>query len=102
NCNLYKAWYGGVKFDGPVYTCAHGPQPTSEGGAYVTQDPDGHTWFLDGKPATVRWKGYRLQGTKATLLYDIIDGRQTYRIEETPEAIGERRLSRVVRLFGSL
>jgi cytochrome c len=23
---LYKAWTGGIKFDGPVYTSAHGPQ----------------------------------------------------------------------------
>src|SRR5689334_23362275 len=36
DCGLYKAWKGGVHFDGAVYTTVHGPQPTSEGTAYVT------------------------------------------------------------------
>lgn len=38
--SLYKAWRGGVKFDGAVYTARHGPQPTSEGEAYVIAPPD--------------------------------------------------------------
>ena len=40
NCGLYKAWKGGVKFDGAVYTTSHGPQPTSEGAAYVVGEMD--------------------------------------------------------------
>ena len=24
--SLYKAWVGGISFEGPVYTAAHGPQ----------------------------------------------------------------------------
>jgi len=26
DCRLYKAWKGGVNFDGPVYTTHHGPR----------------------------------------------------------------------------
>ncbi|RYG33380.1 DUF1080 domain-containing protein [bacterium] len=94
NCNLYKAWFGGVNFDGPVYTSAHGPQPTSKGAEYVTQDPNGHTWFVDGKPATIKWKGYRLKSNVCTLQYDLIIGGKAYRIEETPEVEGDQKLLR--------
>ncbi|RYG44924.1 hypothetical protein EON79_13825, partial [bacterium] len=98
NCNLYKAWFGGVNFDGPVYTSAHGPQPTSKGAEYLTQDPNGHTWYVNGAPAMVRWKGYRLKDNVATLQYDVIVDRKAYRIEETPE-IDESAPNRLRRTF---
>src|SRR5436190_12690140 len=45
-CGFYKAWKGGVKFDGAVYTTAHGPTPSSLGKAY-TEGLDGDVWFAD-------------------------------------------------------
>lgn len=44
NAQVFKAWRGGVLLEGPVYTEAHGPQPTTRGElwkAYPTS-----TWIL--------------------------------------------------------
>src|SRR5687767_475682 len=45
-CQLYKAWKGGVVFDGAVYTTHHGPQPSSKGYAYFTQSDKSSFWYL--------------------------------------------------------
>jgi len=95
-CGLYRAWKGGVVFDGAVYTTRHGPQPTSRGTTYV-EGYDETKWEVTYKrgPDTVResvravWRGYRLEGTrKVTLLYELQlkDGRKV-RVEESPEYV---------------
>jgi hypothetical protein len=91
-CGLYRAWKGGVRFAGAVYTTEHGPQPTSEGPSY-TEGYDEPTWEVttaEGRvPARAVWRGYRTQGTRAVrLLYDVLlpDGRAV-RVEETPEFV---------------
>ncbi|MEM8485426.1 MAG: PA14 domain-containing protein [Bacteroidota bacterium] len=58
---LYRVWRDGVDFSGAVYTTAHGPQPTSEGPAYlVTNTPS--PWMIRqaGVSAApqVRYKGH--------------------------------------------
>ncbi|MBX2843593.1 MAG: glycosyl hydrolase [Flammeovirgaceae bacterium] len=45
NAALYKLWKGKVNFDGPVYTTAHGPQPTAEGITYM-EEPGGNPWII--------------------------------------------------------
>jgi len=88
-CGLYKAWKGGVKLDGAVYTMAHGPQPTVQGVTYV-DGLAGDVWSADvgGKPAVVRaaWRGYRIEHGACVLLYEIAleDGRRIA-VEERPE-----------------
>ena len=59
---LYKAWKGGVDFDGAVYTTRHGPQPTSLGYAYYAHN---EAWVLfdnekEIKPK-VQYKGHRFE-----------------------------------------
>src|SRR5690606_37066084 len=44
--SLYKAWKGGVNFDGAVYTAAHGPQPSSEGYAYYKKEQKNSDWII--------------------------------------------------------
>ena len=44
--SLYKAWKGGVNFDGAVYTTVHGPQPTSKGYAYYVDQKENIEWKL--------------------------------------------------------
>jgi cytochrome c len=87
---IYKAWKGGVIFDGAVYTTNHGPQPTSKGYAYYTQ-PDGYRfWYLvkDGKEseATPHFKGYYFHDNQVTFRFELegADG-QRVKVEETPE-----------------
>ena len=88
-CGLYKAWKGGVEFDGAVYTTVHGPQPTSRGATY-TVGYDRPVWTAETKTGPIgveaRWRGYRLQNNRVVLLYDLVldDGR-VLRIEEEPQ-----------------
>jgi len=90
NCGLYKAWFGGVKFDGAVYTAVHGPQPTSQGRAYMMGEVDKPVWQLTvgGRQVTVKpeFKGYRLNNNQITLNYRIpVAGGRYAIISETPE-----------------
>lgn len=90
-CGFYKAWKGGVKFDGAVYTTVHGPTPSSLGADY-TRGLDGDVWnaIVDGQPSPARavWRGYRLERGACVLQYDVVlkDGR-AIRVEEWPESL---------------
>ncbi len=86
NCGLYKAWFGGVKFDGAVYTTAHGPQPTSLGMAYAEGITDRPVWSLGGAPVKAEFKGYRLNGKQVTFSYRLtLPGGKVAMVKETPE-----------------
>ena len=86
---LYKVWQDGVKFDGAVYTTAHGPQPTSIGDAYLIS-PDEMPWRLveNGRETLprVQYRGHRYYGAQATLRYELIpESGQPITVEERPE-----------------
>src|SRR5918993_793454 len=89
-CQLYKAWKGGVIFDGAVYTTNHGPQPTSKGYAYY-QQPEGESfWFLvkDGKETELipNFKGYKFQDDHVIFKFELAtEGGEKFLVEETPE-----------------
>jgi cytochrome c len=91
-CSLYKAWTGGVKFDGAVYTTVHGPQPTSIGDPYILNQ-DMETWFLSEPNATVplktRYLGYRFIGRdQVRINYQFkTEAGQIINVTETPEAL---------------
>ncbi len=97
-CCLYKAWKGGVQFDGAADTTLHGPQPTSIGTAYV-QGPDGLVWSTtssDGKSVDLaaRWRGYVLQKGEVHLQYDLtLPDKSVVRVEETPEFVRAEKLA---------
>ncbi|HEY0655420.1 MAG TPA: family 16 glycoside hydrolase [Chryseosolibacter sp.] len=89
-CQIYKAWKGGVIFDGAVYTTNHGPQPTSKGYAYY-QQPEGESfWFLSKGGTDVdlipNFQGYKFHDGQVTFKYELSteDG-EKITIEETPE-----------------
>lgn len=85
-CSLYKAWTGGVKFDGAVYTTVHGPQPTSLGTPYILQD-DKQTWSLGGSSLTPRYMGYKLIEGQVQLHWRFsTTADQQIEVYETPEA----------------
>jgi hypothetical protein len=91
HCSLYRAWKGGVHFDGAVYTTEHGPQPTSDGATYC-EGSTGDVWRAEIRGATVAakavWRGYQLTDGAATLCFDLVlpDGR-TIAVRETPEFV---------------
>lgn len=74
SATLYKAWKGGVNFDGAVYTTVHGPQPTSRGYAYIHDGGD-EKWMLrkgsDLIPANVQYKGHRIKGDEVAFSLQI-------------------------------
>ena len=99
---LYKVWQGGVRFTGAVYDWMHGPQPTSQGRAWLVS-PWEEPWQVVRHgaplPARVRYRGHALTGGHATLLYDLElgDGGRigvTESPEELRAADGTRGLER--------
>ncbi len=91
NASLYKAWKGVVDFDGAVYTSAHGPQPKIVGDAYI-QNAHAQPWVTKSgsviSPATVNYKGHRMLGEEAELMFDVISASgKTISVTERPEAI---------------
>jgi cytochrome c len=88
---LYKVWQGGVHFTGAVYDWQHGPQPTSQGRAWLVS-PWQEPWQVARGglplPARVRYRGHALAGGRATLLYDLeLGDAGRIRVEESPEAV---------------
>ncbi|MBR11360.1 MAG: glycosyl hydrolase [Rickettsiales bacterium] len=101
--SLYKAWKGGVNFDGAVYTTVHGPQPTSKGYAYYTDDEENNEWFLvkDGKEvkAEQQYKGHRIVDGQVQFMYELSAGDQKIKIFETPEAVKRGKQNGLFRKF---
>jgi len=88
-CGLYRAWPGGVKLVGAVYTDAHGPQPSVDAKTIYYTQPAESPWRLlrDGEEveAEIQYRGYRLDGTESvTLHYAIELDNRTVDIFETP------------------
>lgn len=87
---LFKAWKGGVEFDGAVYTTSHGPQPTSTGYAFYQQTDQDPVWLIKQgdktAPAQVKFGGYRFADNQVIFQYTLItaDG-QSIKVEEIPE-----------------
>ncbi len=104
SCALYKAWSGGVDFEGAVYNMRHGPQPMSVGSAWFV-NAFRQPWkvTLNGKaelPLT-DYKGHRYtKDGHAELMYDLIlsDGRRI-RINEQPEYLERDRQPGFARTF---
>lgn len=91
--SLYKAWSGGVVFQGPVYDNAHGPQPITYGDAWMVNKYENPWLLVKGQDATlltVEYKGHRIKDGHAQLMYEL----------QTPE--GEKiKLSEQIEHFKS-
>jgi len=86
-CSLYKAWTGGVKFDGAVYTTVHGPQPTSIGEPYLLNRAR-NTWSLGASEVTPRYLGYKIVNKQINFRFELAaEGNQKIQITEVPEYI---------------
>jgi cytochrome c len=104
HAGIYKAWKGGVEFDGAVYTTSHGPQPTSEGYAYYEHKITTPVWVVEqaGKsiPVDVKFRGYRFAQEQVIFQYDLLltDGR-AIRVNETPEYRSKNHQAGLQRIF---
>lgn len=94
SATLYKAWSGGVSFDGAVYTTKHGPQPTSLGYTYNLNNEE---WVLynDGDQIApiIRYKGHRFEEGEVIFKFQLKtpDGKIIL-VEESPryQRIGDK------------
>jgi len=88
---LYKAWKGGVNFDGAVYTTVHGPQPSTLGNTWFENHYDAPwTVEMNGKaaPYQVAYRGHRFEKGQVYVNYDLVlDGGKAIRINEKPEYV---------------
>lgn len=103
NCRLYKAWRGGVNWDGIVFNDTKVIQPTTWGASYVEDAHGPEVWHLEknGQRLTpeVRFEGYRFESGQIFLGYTLSTTDEEIRIEERPEYFisdkGEPGLERV-------
>ena len=93
-CGIFKFWHGDVKFNGAVYTTVHGPQPTSEGGAFEEGSLENDVWKLaengDTKLIKPQFRGYSFDLKDRTVVsfqYDLKVGGQNYEVFETPQLL---------------
>ena len=66
---IYKAWKGGVNFDGAVYTPAHGPHPSSLGDSWLVGNMTS-PWKVVNNGTEVlpkmQYRGHRLENGQVT------------------------------------
>jgi cytochrome c len=91
NCRLYKAWKGGVNWDGIVYNDTKVIQPTTWGTDYVKDTPAGPVWWLEHNSEKVipevQFIGYRFKDQQIYLSYTLVATIDTIHITERPEFI---------------
>ncbi|MDA0196661.1 MAG: DUF1080 domain-containing protein [Bacteroidetes bacterium] len=91
---LYKVWKGNINFTGPVYDNLHGPQPTSEGEAYITEKLETTPWSVVNndkeKSSVVSYKGYVINNDQITIKYTMtLASGEIINVSETPEYISK-------------
>ena len=102
--SLYRAWKGGVNFDGAVYTTVHGPQPTTGGMGYVGTSAVG--WWLSSESGEIEgtpiYRGYRVLGEQFQLQFTIRfeDGTEVELIE-TPRVKVLKGVVQLIRSFNA-
>jgi cytochrome c len=104
SCSLYKAWAGGVDFEGAVYNMRHGPQPMSLGNAWF-ENASRQPWEVisNGQSEVPRtdYKGHRYTEDGHTeIMYDLVlASGQRIRVNERPEYVERSRQKGFQRVF---
>ena len=108
-CGLYRAWKGGVNWDGIVYNETKAMQPSVWGKDYIL-DKSVDVWVVEksGKKETpaIRFLGYRLDKEQIFLKYQLSTKLDTVEIEERPEFLkdenGNPGLERIFTVSNSI
>ena len=91
SCSLYRAWKGGVNWDGAVFTEMKAIQPTPWGADYYMNPFTSNNWSVyindKKKKAKVSFQGYRFINNQVILNCQLISERDTILISEKPEFI---------------
>lgn len=107
-CGLFRAWKGGVNWDGTVYTETKVAQPTSWGKDYFLNESLQDSWLLERngrkQDVSIRFQGYRFENEQIYLKYKLTTEKDTIFVDERPEFIrddqGNPGLERVFRAQG--
>ena len=88
---IYKAWKGGVNFDGAVYTTVHGPQPSSLGDGWFVGKNTSPWKIVQGEKEIspkVQYRGHRFEGSHVifNLELNMPDG-HIINVSEQPEYV---------------
>lgn len=86
--SLYKAWAGGVNFEGTVYTAVHTVLPTSKGTTYMIEPGDNPWRLIVNKTELipkVSYKGHTIVKNRITLKYELSHKGRKIIVEERPE-----------------
>lgn len=88
---LYKAWKGGVNFDGAVYTTVHGPQPSTLGDAWMVNSY-AQPWrvLLNGQEVEpeVQFRGHRFERGQARINLELrLPNGELITLSEQPEYV---------------
>lgn len=90
-CGLYRAWKGGVNWNGIVYNEIKSMQPSCWGTDYILQKSLAGIWTLEIsgeiKKPNVKFLGYRLEKQQIYLNYQLTTQNDTIEVEERPEFI---------------
>lgn len=90
---LYKAWKGGVNFDGAVYTTAHGPQPSSLGNSWlVNKFPQPWRVVKNGQEITpsLQYRGHIFENGQVRFNYELsLDDGSRINVSEQPDYVGK-------------
>ncbi len=89
---LYRAWVGGINFNGIIFNNAHGVQPNSLGIPYILDNLEETPWAISkngsSKKVTAEYNGYVLKDDHVVIKYKIpISGNEYVLVEERPEYI---------------
>ncbi len=91
HCAIYKAWKGGVNWDGTVYNEIKVAQPTTWGKDYLlNQFPQG-SWAIERnglkEPTDVKFLGYRFEHNQIYFKYLLTTADDSVEVEELPEFV---------------
>jgi len=93
SCSLYRAWKGGVNWDGIVFNETKAMQPSAWGKDYIL-DKSSDVWVIEKSDRkvtpNVRFMGYRLEKEQIFLKYQLSTKLDTVEIEERPEFIKDQ------------
>lgn len=94
SCILYRAWKGGVNWDGAVFTEMKAIQPTVWGKDYYLNSFT-NSWSVEKKgvniPAEARFKGYKFVKGQIILNYQLIADGDTMLVTELPEFVANEK-----------
>lgn len=101
SATLYKAWSGGVTFDGAVYTTSHGPQPTSLGYAYYSKN-EAWTLLKNGNESApeIQYKGHRIKDGEVFFKFQLTTPEgDVILVEESPRYQRKGKKNGLIRIF---